>query len=258
MMSEFQMTDLGLLQYFLGLEVEQRSNGIFLNQRKYIQDLLKKFNMDECDAAITPMNTNDKFQRDDGTPSADEKLYRSLVGGLNYLTHTRPDISYCVSVVSRYLHKPSKQHPGAAKRILKYVVGTSEYGIWYSKSEEFKHIGYTDSDWAGAAARQAVWLRKLLADLGYKQKGVTELWCDNKSSIAMTKNPAFHARTKNIKVQHHFIRKLVSDGSVELKFCGTNLQNADLFTKGPSQAKHQFFMERIGVKMFESRGGVEI
>lgn len=105
--------------------MKQGKQGIFLGQRKYAQDLLKKFNVKEDDVAVTPMNTNDKLQRNDGTPSADEKLYRSLVGSLNYLTHTRPDISYCVSVVSRYLHNPTRQHLGAAKRILKYVAGVS-------------------------------------------------------------------------------------------------------------------------------------
>ncbi|XP_074297812.1 secreted RxLR effector protein 161-like [Silene latifolia] len=210
-MEEFEMTDLGLLQYFLRLELKQGNNGIFLNQRKYVQDLLKKFKVKESDVAFTPMNINEKLQRNDGTLSADEKLYRSLVGGLNYLTHTRPDIAYCVSVVSRYLHSPTKQHLGAVKRVLKYLAGTVEYGIWYTKSENFKLMGYTDNDWvgsiddrkstsgcvfglgsgavtwslkkqetvalssseaeyvaAGAAGRHAVWLRKLLADLGHE------------------------------------------------------------------------------------------
>ncbi|KMT00317.1 hypothetical protein BVRB_9g216310 [Beta vulgaris subsp. vulgaris] len=103
--------------------------------------------------------------------------------------------------------------------------------------------------------RQAMWLRKLLKDLCSEQSGATKLWCDNKSSIAMTKNPAFHARTKHIEIQHHFIRKLVLEEKVELSFCGTNYQHADMFTKALCQAKHKFFMEKIGMKEFESRGG---
>ena len=72
----------------------------------------------------------------------------------------------------------------------------------------------------------------------------------------MTRNPAFHARTKHIEVQHHFIRKLVSEETIALRFCSTNVQNADLFTKALAQAKHQFFMEKIGMYEFELRGGV--
>ena len=87
-----------------------------------------------------------------------------------------------------------------------------------------------------------------MADLGNEQRDATEIWCDNKSAIAMTRNPAYHARAKHIEVKHHYIRRLVSEGKVELKFCGTNDQSADLFTKSLAQAKHQFFMEKIGIQ----------
>ncbi|XP_074299655.1 secreted RxLR effector protein 161-like [Silene latifolia] len=95
------------------------------------------------------MNINEKLKRQDGTEQADGRMYRSLVGGLNYLTHTRPDIAFPVSVVSRYMHNPTRQHFGAAKRILRYVAGTVNFGIWYTKVPNFKLVGFTDSDWAG-------------------------------------------------------------------------------------------------------------
>ncbi|CAH9103290.1 unnamed protein product, partial [Cuscuta epithymum] len=123
MKQKFEMTDLGVLQYFLGLEVKQKKEGTFLCQRKYAMDLLKRFHMENCEIAKTPMNTNEKLQKCDGTEKASERSFRSLVGGLNYLTHTRPDIAHSVSVVSRYMHYPTKQHFGAAKRILRYVAG---------------------------------------------------------------------------------------------------------------------------------------
>ena len=257
--------------------------------------------MVNCETAITPMNTNEKLQREDGTERGDEKLFRSLVGGLNYLTHSRPDIAYSVSVVSRYMHSPSRQHLGAAKRILKYVAGTTSWGVWYEPKEVFKLVGHTDNGWAGslddrmstsgsvfslgsgavtwsskkqetvalssseaeyvaagAAAKQAIWLRKMLKDLCCNQEEATIVWCDNQSAIAITKNPSFHARTKHIEVQHHYIRKLVLEGKVVLKFCGTNEQDADIFTKALNQAKHMFFMEKIGMCKFESREGVKM
>ncbi|CAH9079836.1 unnamed protein product [Cuscuta epithymum] len=151
-----------------------------------------------------------------------------MVGGLNYLTHTKPDLAYCVSIVSRYMQKPTKQHLGAARRILRYVAGTLEFGLWYSSVKEFKLRGYSDSDWAGcvddrksmsglvfdlgsgtvtwsskkqetialssseaeyvaagSATKQALWISKLLTDLGCMQTESVELWCDNKSAIAM-------------------------------------------------------------------------
>ncbi|CAH9099164.1 unnamed protein product [Cuscuta epithymum] len=300
MTNQFEMTDLGLLQYFLGLEAKQGKEGTFLSQKRYAINLLKRFHMEACETIATPMNASEKLQKCDGTEDADVTLYRSLVGGLNYLTHSRPDLAYCVSMVSRYMQKPSKQHFGAAKRILRYVAGTLEYGLWYSSVKDLKLRGYTDSDWAGcvddrksmsgsvfdlgsgavtwsskkqetialssseaeyvaagAAAKQALWISKVLKDLGCAQSDGIELWCDNKSAIAMTRNPAYHSRTKHIDVQHHFIRQLVAKGSISLQFCGTEWQNADLFTKALNHTKHYHFMKRIGMTKLGSRGGVE-
>ncbi|GKA42474.1 uncharacterized mitochondrial protein-like protein [Tanacetum coccineum] len=118
MMSEFEMSDLGNLKYFLGLEVKQADDGIFVSQRKYAKDLLSKFGMQNCNGEATPMNPGEKLQQDDGTEFAYPSYYRSLVGGLNHLTNTRPDIMFSVSVLSRYLHTPTMHHLGAATRVL--------------------------------------------------------------------------------------------------------------------------------------------
>ncbi|KAK9724996.1 hypothetical protein RND81_05G114100 [Saponaria officinalis] len=130
------------------------------------------------------------------------------------------------------------------------MIGRPWAVTWSSKKQDTVALSSTEAEYvaSGAAGRQAVWLRKLLADLGSVQENATILWCDNKSAISMTKNPAYHARTKHIEVQHHFIRELISSGKVELQFCDTNDQNADLFTMSLPHAKHQLFMERIGVR----------
>ncbi|XP_078153697.1 putative LRR receptor-like serine/threonine-protein kinase At1g51820 [Carex rostrata] len=125
MKKEFEMTDFGLLHYFLGLEVEQEHGSVFVSQRKYANDLLKN-GMHSCKAATTPMNNNEKLTRDDGTGFCDETKFRGLVGGLIYLTHTRRDISYAVGVISSYMHNPTKHHFGAAKRVLKYISGKTD------------------------------------------------------------------------------------------------------------------------------------
>lgn len=234
MMRKFEMTELGKLHYFLGMEVKQGADGIFISQKKYASDLLKIFHMLNCKVATTPMNTNEKLQHEDGTNNAFGKYFRSLI----YLTHSRPDIVFSVGMVSRFMHSPTKHHLGAAKRILRYVAGTMDYGIWYSQVSIFKLFGFTDSDWAGslddrrstsgniftlgsgaitwsskkqataalsysgakyvAAASstcQALWLRRLLADFSQEQEGATDIFCDNKAAIAMTKNPVYHGRS---------------------------------------------------------------
>jgi len=121
MMNEFEMSDMGLLHYFLGLEVHQAEDGIFLSQRKYAKDLLTKFGLLNCKPAATPMNVGEKLQLKDGAEMDDARSFRSMVGGLIYLTHTRPDIAFSVGVISRFMQQPSKVHFGAAKRVLCYV-----------------------------------------------------------------------------------------------------------------------------------------
>ena len=150
MMKEYEMTDLGLMKYFLGIQVKQTKGGIFITQEKYIHDLLKKFILESCKPVSTPMALNEKLQLNDGAEKADPKVYRSLVGSLIYLTNTRPDIVHSVSLVSRFMNEPSKLHFAATKRILRYLQGTKKLGIKYVKEENNELVGYTDSDWAGS------------------------------------------------------------------------------------------------------------
>ena len=118
MMGKFDMLDLGLPHDFLGLEVDQCADEIFVSQKKYATDLLKRLNMLHCKSTSTPMNVNEKLVVNDGTGMANAKQFRSIVGGLNYLCHTRPDITFPVSVVSKFMDNPSLHHLGEAKRIL--------------------------------------------------------------------------------------------------------------------------------------------
>lgn len=150
MKKEFEMTDLGLMKYFLGIEVNQNENGIFISQTKYANDILKRFNMMNCKSAPTPIVTGLKLSKDDKGTEVNPTLYKKLVGSLMYLTATRPDIMYGVSLISRFMESPKVSHWQAGKRILRYVSGTKNYGIQYSSSKEFKLIGYTDSDSVGS------------------------------------------------------------------------------------------------------------
>ncbi|XP_043805250.1 secreted RxLR effector protein 161-like [Manihot esculenta] len=147
---EFEMSDLGLMTYFLGMEIEQSHSVIFISQRKYIFDVLKRFNLNQCKAIATPFDPNMKLSKEDDDSIIDTTIYRSLVGSLLFLTSTRPDIMFSASFLSRFMNSPSNSHFMAAKRVLKYLKGTSNYGLLYSNNENAKLEGYVDSDWASS------------------------------------------------------------------------------------------------------------
>jgi len=145
----FQIKELGELKYFLGLEVEHTKDGIFLGQQKYAKDLLQRYGMLDCKPISTPMDPNVKFQKDEGRNLEDVTMYQKMVGSLIYLTLTRPDISYSVGVVSRYMSNPKKPHLDAVRRILRYIKGTINFGILYKKIKDYQIVGYCDADYAG-------------------------------------------------------------------------------------------------------------
>ncbi|XP_016652132.1 PREDICTED: uncharacterized mitochondrial protein AtMg00810-like [Prunus mume] len=140
------MSDLGLMHYLLGIEINQEEDGIFM----YIENLLKKFKMYGCKTMATPLITNEKLRKEDGSSKADESVYKSLIGSLLYLTTIRLDIMYAISLLSRFMQNPSQIHCGATKRILRYLQGIIDYGIWYKPTTDSRLFGYTKSDWAGS------------------------------------------------------------------------------------------------------------
>ena len=149
MMSEFEMSDLGMLHYFLGIEVVQSATGIFISQKKYVREILDRFQMKNCNSVNTPTEFGLKLNKDHEGKKVDGTLYKQIVGSLMYLTATRPDIMYSVSLISRYMENPTEMHLLATKRILRYLQGTKEFGLFYKKGEKSDLIGFTDSDYAG-------------------------------------------------------------------------------------------------------------
>ena len=146
---EFEMKDLGNLKYFLGIEVYRSKKGIFINQKKCVLDLLAEVGMLDCKPVDTPMAVNHKLQTSPEGETADRETYQKLVGKLIYLSHTRPDIAYAVGVVSRFMHSPQIQHLETVTRILRYLKGTSEKGVFYGKNGHLDLVAYADADWAG-------------------------------------------------------------------------------------------------------------
>eukprot|EP00253_Pinus_taeda_P032435 PITA_32435 len=236
------------------------------------------------------LNPRLKLSAESSSLPVDETLFRQLVGSLIYLTATIPDISFAVSYISRFMSAPKADHWIAAKRVLRYVRGTSDYGLLYTCSSDPILSGYTDSDWVGLiddrkstagyvfslgsgavtwtskkqqavalssteaeyrgavkASCEAVWLRRMLADMHASQTGPTSLFCDNQGVLKLAKNPVFHERTKHVETHCHYIRQLVEDGSVQLRYVPTTEQPADIFTKPLGPDKFVKFRGYIGV-----------
>ena len=149
MAKEFEMTDIGLMSYYLGIEVKQEDKGIFITQEGYAKEVLKKFKMDDSNPVSTPIECGVKLSKHDEGGKVDPTLFKSLVGSLRYLTCTRPDILYAVGIVSRFMEAPTTTHFKTAKRILRYIKGTTNYGLFYSSSNNYEIVGYSDSDWSG-------------------------------------------------------------------------------------------------------------
>jgi hypothetical protein len=269
----FDLKDLGLLHYFLGLQVTRSSTRLNLNQAKYAHNLLKKHNMLDSKPAKSPSCPNTRLSLHEGDPLPDPHGYRSLVGALHYLTFTRPDISFSVYQVCQYMSTPTAIHLAVAKRILRCIKGTLHHGIAFTPSPIQLSV-YTDANWAGdpddrrstsgylvylgsnpitwsakkqptvsrsstkseyrvlaIASAELCWIHKLLKDLGIYLSHTPILWCDNVSTLVIASNPVFHARTKHIEVDFHFVRDRVLRKDLIVKFVSTIDQLVDIFTK---------------------------
>ena len=149
MQDEFEMSMIGELTHFLGLQICQQNLSIFLSQSKYARNLAKKFGLESANSVRAPMIPNVKLTVDLLGKSVDSSLYRSMIGGILYLTTNRPDISYSVEVCARYQANPKVSHMISLKRIIKYVKTTADFGVWYSKDINDVLAGYSDADWVG-------------------------------------------------------------------------------------------------------------
>ncbi|GJT99815.1 ribonuclease H-like domain-containing protein [Tanacetum coccineum] len=148
---EFDMTDLGALNYFLGISVTRDSTSMFLSPNKYAMELLKRAHMLNCNPTRTPVDTESELGLK-GTPISDPTLYRSLADGLQYLTFSRPDLCYVVQQICLYMHDPWEPHLAALKRIFRYVQGNLEFGLQLYASSGSSLMAYSDTDWAGCPA----------------------------------------------------------------------------------------------------------
>ncbi|GJW65179.1 retrovirus-related pol polyprotein from transposon TNT 1-94 [Tanacetum coccineum] len=149
MHSRFEMSLMGEMKFFLGLQIHQSPKGIFINQAKYALEILKKHNMDNCHSIGTPLATKPKLDVDLSGEPVDQSDYRSKIGSLMYLTSSRPDLVQAVCYCARYQARPTQKHLKEVKRIFKYLKGTINMGLWYPKDSGFELTAFSDADHAG-------------------------------------------------------------------------------------------------------------
>jgi histone deacetylase 1/2 len=289
---DFALKDLGDLHYFLGIEVQRSPEGLLLSQERYATEVLQRVGMADCKPISSPMATSEKISLADGEKlgSVDASNYRSIVGALQYLTLTRPDISFAVNKVCQFLHAATTVHWAAVKRILRYIRGTLKFGLKIRKSNSTLVSAFSDADWAGCpddrrstggfavflgsnliswtarkqatvsrssteaeykalanATAELMWVQKLLTELGVRHPSAARLWCDNIGAKYLSMNPVFHARTKHIEIDFHFVRERVAQKLLEIRFIGTDDQLADGFTKPLSVKKLEAFRHNLNL-----------
>ncbi|BBG99739.1 transposable element gene [Prunus dulcis] len=277
------------VHYFLGMEILRTPNGLSLTQSKYIKDLLTRTKMQDAKHISSPVASGRRLSLHDGAPLDDPSEYRSVVGALQYLTLTRPDIAFAVNHVCQFMHQPTSAHWVAVKRILRYLNGTSTHGLFY-KPGSLSLMAYSDADYAGdpddrrstggyclylgsnliswsskkqggvsrssteAEYRQLAytaaaisWFRALFRDLQLSLS-CPKLWCDNISAISLASNPVFHARTRHVEVDYHYVREKVVRQELDVRYLATHDQIADIFTKGLSIPRFQLLTSKLPVR----------
>lgn len=293
MKNVFKMEDLCAVKQLLGMHIvrDRKNRTLFLEQSKYIKNILSRFGMDECKDCDTPMVEG--FHSKEHMKSAkfeQSSLYASLIGSLMYAAlGTRPDIIHAVVSLSRFNNKCTQEHWQAAKRILRYLHGTQSAGIMYRGGSL---EGYSDAEWGGdhvdrrstggyvfklyggavswqskkqetvaqssteaeyiavnGAAREFVWLKRVLCEIGENVECPFKLYEDNRGCIDLSKNPEFHARSKHIDIKHHYIRELVQKKEIELKYCRTEEMVADVMTKPLGRQAHRKLSLAMGIEL---------
>ena len=248
--------------------------------------------MKDCNLVHVPMDISLKLSKSVEEEAVEEQEFRRSIVCLRYLLHTRPDLSYSVGVLSRYMHEPQRSHSAAVKQVLHYLQGTLTHGLTFRRENKIgRLIGFSDGShnvdeddsrcttghvfyfskspitWcsckqdtvalssceaefmaATEAAKQAIWLQELLGEINDITSEKLVIYIDNKSAIALTKNPVFHGRSKHIHRRYHFIRECVDNGLIEVQHVPGNEQRADILTKALGRIRFKEMRSLIGVE----------
>ena len=242
------------------------------------------------------MSTSCNLSSTEGTSFSDPTLYRQVVGSLQYLSFTRPDLAFSVHRVSKFMHSPLEPHWQAVKRILRYLKHTISTGLFIRQSPNVAIQAFSDSDWGGDrddrrsisaycifigqnlvswrckqqatvarssteaeyksladTASEITWLQSLFSEIGLSSHTPPVLWCDNIGATYLTANPLFHARTKHIELDFHYVRDQVQQKKLTVQFISTKDQLADPLTKPISSQRFQTAAANLNVRALPSR-----
>nr|GEX90060.1 retrovirus-related Pol polyprotein from transposon TNT 1-94 [Tanacetum cinerariifolium] len=229
MHSRFEMSLMGEMKFFLGLQIYQSPSGIFINQAKYTLEILYTHNMDKGQSIGTPMATKPKLDADLSGNPVDQTDYRSKIGSLMYLTSSRPDIVWM----------SKKQNCTVMSSAEAEYVVLSNCTVMSSAEAEYVALS--------VSCAQVMWMRTQLQDYGFNYNKIP-LYCDSQSAIAISCNPVQHSRTKHIHTRYHFIKEQVENGIIEFYFVRTEYQLADMFTKALPEDRFKYLVRRIGMR----------
>eukprot|EP00253_Pinus_taeda_P031542 PITA_31542 len=237
---KFKMTDLGHLHYFLGLQVLQTKETISLSQSKYACDLLRHFHMEDCKPAHSPFHSGDKLLVTYTSPEVDATLYQAspqLVGFTD----------------SDWVGDPDDRKSTAG---YVYTLGSGPI-TWACKKKSTIYLSSVEAEYRDTveANKEALWLRQILSAFVFQQQHPTTLWCDNQSIIQLCKSLVQHHYRKHIELHMHFIRKLIHGHFLEVQYCSTNDQVADIFTKALTKANFTKLDFMVGVQEVVTKGG---
>jgi hypothetical protein len=299
--NHFRMKDLGKPKKILGIDLTESPQGVLFSGSDIIQDLLQRYQMHGSRSVSTPLDPNQVFlPRAEGKSTPEEQsLFASVIGSLLYLANSyRPDISYAVSMLSQFTSNPSDDHWKGVKRILRYLNGTKDHGLFFPKWDREPAVlqGFTDADYAACftrksrtgyaffvgsslvswgsrkqsvialstceaeyyalteGAKEAIHLKRLLWEIQHqiplpddvKLDAVT-LFCDNQSTIFVSKNPAEHRMMKHVDLRYKWIQEKVGEGEFKIEYVRTQDQCADLFTKSLAKNQHEYLTHKCNV-----------
>ncbi|GJW56611.1 putative ribonuclease H-like domain-containing protein [Tanacetum coccineum] len=259
MHNRFQMSSMGELTFFLGLQVKLKEDRIFISQDKYVGEILKKFSFSSIRTASNPMETNKALTKDE---DGDVHLYRSMIGSLMYLTSSRPDSMFSVCACSRFQVQPKVSHLNAVKRIFRYLKGANLdrksttggcqfLGLslisWQFKKQTVVANSTTKAEYIAAShyCGQVIWIQNQMLDYGFNFMQ-TKIHVDNESAICVVKNPVYHSKTKHIEIMHHFIRDSYEKRLIKMVKIHTDNNVADLLTKAFDVSRFNFLVASIG------------
>lgn len=288
--NKFSLKDLGPLRYFLGVEVIPTAARIFLTQQQYIQNLLERTKMSKANPVPTPMAVNTNISISDGMLLQTATEYRQVIGSLQYLSFTRPDVAFCVNKLAQFMHKPTDVHWESVKRLLRYLKGTQTFGLSLRKNSPLVLHAFSDADWAGNrddststtaytvflgtnpiswcsqkqksvsrssteaeyrsvanTASELSWLVSLLGELGVQSSISPTIYCDNLNTTYVCANPKMHSKMKHVRIDFHFVRDRVEEGSLRVTHVSSTDQLADLLIKPLSTTRFQSLRFKIRV-----------